>query len=379
MISPQYFFDLLHEHGFSFYAGVPDSLLKDFCAYVTDNPSAQEHIIAANEGNAIALAAGYHLATGKTGVVYLQNSGLGNCVNPLTSLTEKEIYSLPLLLLIGWRAEPGIKDEPQHLKMGRITLPLLNVLEIPCDILPSNEDEARDVVQKVAHHLATTKTPYALVVREGIFESYSLKNKQETHFPLTREEALKIVVSNLGDTDIIVSTTGKTSRELFESREATGKDHRQDFLTVGSMGHSSAVALSIALQKPTKKVYCFDGDGALIMHMGILSSVGKLQPSNFNHIIFNNFAHDSVGGQPTAADAIDVLGLAKANGYKNAFSAETPEEIKDNILKLKNEIGPTLLEIRCNKGARKNLGRPTQSPLENKKQFMEFLQDDGNC
>ena len=377
MISPRYFFDLLKEQNFTFYAGVPDSLLKDFCAYVTDHSSDKDHIIAANEGNAIALAAGYHLATKKSGVVYLQNSGLGNCINPLTSLTDKEIYSLPLLLLIGWRAEPGKKDEPQHLKMGRITVPLLQTLEIPYSILPENEEEVKDVIQRAVQHFSAARTPYALVVREGTFEAYDLKKKQETHFPLVREEAIKIVASLLGENDIVVSTTGKTSRELFEFRETTGKNkeesHKQDFLTVGSMGHSSAIAIGIALQKPRQKVYCFDGDGALIMHMGILSTVGKLQPANFNHIIFNNFAHDSVGGQPTAADAINILELAKANGYKTVFRAETAEEIQDRISKMQSIDGPTLLEIRCNKGARKNLGRPTQSPQENKNQFMNFL------
>ncbi len=374
MISSRYFFDLLKEKGFTVYTGVPDSLLKDFCAYVTDNTSAKDHIIAANEGNAIALASGYHLATGKIGVVYLQNSGLGNCINPLTSLTDKEIYSLPLLLLIGWRAEPGKKDEPQHRKMGRITLPLLEVLEIPYDVLPEDEEEVKKVVQKATEHLNNNKTPYALVVREGTFDSYSLQTKQETNFPLIREEAIKVVVSSLSKEDIIVSTTGKTSRELFEFRKATGPGYHQDFLTVGSMGHSSAIALGIALQKPNQKVYCFDGDGALIMHMGVLSTMGKLQPSNFYHIVFNNFAHDSVGGQPTAADAMDIPALAKANGYKEVFQAQTAEEIRHCLLRMRNTTGPVLLEIRCNKGARKDLGRPTQSPLENKKQFMEFLQ-----
>ena len=373
MISPAYFFDMLKDNGLTFYTGVPDSLLKDFCAYVTDNTSVKDHIIAANEGNAIALASGYHLATGKIGVVYLQNSGLGNCVNPLTSLTDKEIYSLPLLLLIGWRAEPGKKDEPQHRKMGRITLPLLGVLEIPYAILHESEEEVKREVQKAAEHLNNTKTPYAIVVREGTFDSYSLRTKQETHFPLIREEAIKLVVSLLDKDDIIVSTTGKTSRELFEFRKAAGHGHHQDFLTVGSMGHSSAIALGIALQKPNQRVYCFDGDGAMIMHMGVLSTIGKFQPLNFYHIVFNNFAHDSVGGQPTAADVIDIPVLAKANGYKEAFSAQTAEEIRNALLKMKNAAGPALMEIRCNKGARKDLGRPTQSPLENKKQFAGFL------
>lgn len=374
MISPQYFFNLLHGHGFSFYAGVPDSLLKDFCAYVTDNTSSKNNIIAANEGNAIALAAGYHLATGRVGVVYLQNSGLGNCINPLTSLTDKEIYSLPLLLLIGWRGEAGKKDEPQHRKMGRITLPLLEVLEIPYAILPESEEEVKKEVQKAAEHLDNTKTPYAFVVREGTFDSYSLKTKQETHFPLIREEAIKLVASLLDKGDIIVSTTGKTSRELFEFRKAAGHGHHQDFLTVGSMGHSSSIALGIALQKPNQRVYCFDGDGALIMHMGVLSTIGKLRPANFNHIIFNNFAHDSVGGQPTAANAIDIPGIAKANGYKTFCSAENATEIREELLTIKQGKGPALLEIRCNKGARKDLGRPTQSPMENKNKFMEFIQ-----
>lgn len=376
MISPEYFFNLLKQHELTFYAGVPDSLLKDFCAYVTDNASPENHIIAANEGNAVALAAGYHLATGKAGVVYLQNSGLGNCINPLTSLTDKEIYSIPLLLLIGWRSEPGKKDEPQHQKMGRITLPLLEVLEISYSVVADDRKAADVMVKKAVTHLNTAKTPYALIVRDGIFDAYSLKHKQETNYPLNREEALKIVASQLGETDMIISTTGKASRELFELREAAGKSHGQDFLTVGSMGHASGIALGIALQKKDKKVYCFDGDGALIMHMGVLSTIGQLQPKNFNHIIFNNFAHDSVGGQPTAADAIDILGLAKANGYKAVFSAESGEEIEQAMKKMKPEAGPALLEIRCNKGARKNLGRPTQTPLENKKQFMGFLGED---
>ena len=325
MISPEYFFNLLKQHELTFFAGVPDSLLKDFCAYVTDNTFVHDHIIAANEGNAVALAAGYHLATGKAGVVYLQNSGLGNCVNPLTSLTDKEIYSLPLLLLIGWRAEPGKKDEPQHLKMGKITLPLLETLEIPYNIVPNDEKAIDTVVQKAVPHLHTMKTPYALVVPDGTFSPYSLQRKQEKYLSLTREEALKLVISSIGDEDIIISTTGKTSRELFELREAVGKSHQQDFLTVGSMGHASAIAAGIALQKKNRKVYCLDGDGALIMHMGVLSTIGKLQPANFYHIVFNNFAHDSVGGQPTAADNIDIPVLAKANGYKSVIKAETVE------------------------------------------------------
>ncbi|MDP3733896.1 MAG: phosphonopyruvate decarboxylase [Nanoarchaeota archaeon] len=373
MIAPQTIFNLFQQEGLTFYTGVPDSLLKDFCAYITDNTSKENHVITANEGNAIALAAGYHLATGKCGVVYLQNSGLGNCINPLTSLTDKEVYSIPLLLIIGWRAQPGKHDEPQHCKMGRITLPLLAVLEIPYEILPENQEEAMTVVQKASHHLATEKTPYAIVVREGTFESYSLRTKTETNFPLVREEALKIVTSLLDPADLVVATTGKTSRELFEFRKSSGHDHNKDFLTVGSMGHSSSIALGIALQHSHRTIYCFDGDGAAIMHLGALSTIGKLQPQNLKHIIFNNFAHDSVGGQPTAADVVDFLEIATASGYTKAITAATVDEIYQKMKELKETTGPVLLEIRCNKGARKELGRPTRTPHENKTDFMSFV------
>ena len=373
MINCPQFYQLLMNNRISFFTGVPDSLLKDFCAYVQDHTPPERHLIAANEGNAIALAAGNYLATGKIGLVYMQNSGLGNCINPLTSLTDPEVYSIPVLLLIGWRAEPGVKDEPQHKKMGRVMLNLLQSLEIPYSILPANPSDAEKSVEEAVRVMAKNKAPYALVVKNETFEAYQLQKKHNTDLPLNREQALQAVVSFLDEQDIVVSTTGKTSRELFELRKELSQGHQKDFLTVGCMGHASSIALGIALQKPEQHVYCFDGDGAVIMHMGALSTIGKIQPANFRHIIFNNFAHDSVGGQPTAADVVNFPALASINGYKAAFSAETAEEIRMFVGKMKTMAGPVLLEIRCNKGARENLGRPTRTPIENKEDFMDFV------
>jgi len=369
MIDCKEFYDILIGKGVDFFAGVPDSLLKDFCAYVTDN--SKNNIIAANEGNAIALAVGYHLSTGKVGLVYMQNSGQGNSANPLISLVDPEVYSVSLLLLIGWRGEPGEKDEPQHVKQGKITLDFLKTLGIPYQILPENVDDAGKSLGVAINSIKTRNAPYALIVRKGTFEKYELKNKIKTSYELSREDAIKLVVDQLNEKDIVISTTGKISRELFEYREKLGQGHERDFLTVGSMGHSSSIALGVALQKPNNKVYCFDGDGAVIMHMGSLSIIGSEGPKNFKHIIFNNGAHDSVGGQPTAGFNTDFPLIAKACGYKLALKAETSDEVKEGINLLKFKDGPCLLEIRVNKGSRDNLGRPTRTPKENKEDFMK--------
>ena len=370
MINCKAFYDSLVKNEIYFFTGVPDSLLKYFCAYVTDNTPEEKNIIAANEGNSIALATGYYLATKKFALVYMQNSGLGNTVNPLISLADKEVYSIPMLLLIGWRGEPGIKDEPQHMKMGKATLNLLDTLEIPYEILNGDYEE---IIKNAIIHMKNKKSAYAIVVKKDTFEKYELKNKKITNYELNREGAIKTIVNLLDEDDIVVSTTGMTSRELFEIREANKQGHEKDFLTVGSMGHSSSIALGIALEKPDRQVYCFDGDGALIMHMGALSTIASLKPKNFKHIVFNNFAHDSVGGQPTAAYNISIPEIAKASGYLKSFSAETKKEIINKIEKIRSMNGPVLLEIKVNKCARKDLGRPTRMPIENKEDFMGFL------
>jgi phosphonopyruvate decarboxylase len=367
------FYNLLLNKNINFLCGVPDSQLKSFLAYIADHADKDKNIIAANEGNAIALAAGYYLATGKIGMVYMQNSGLCNAINPLTSLVDKEVYSIPMLLLIGWRGEPGKKDEPQHVKLGRVTQSLLNSLEIPFSVLPDDMVEVGKVMDKSVALMKENNAPYALMVRKGAFEKYDLKSRSNTSYPLYREDAIKLIIPQLSARDIIVSTTGMASRELFEYRDELKQDHNKDFLTVGSMGHCSQIALAIALSKPSRNIYCLDGDGSLIMHMGALPIISSQNPENFRHIVINNGAHDSVGGQPTVGFEIDITTIAKASGYKYAFRAETGEEICEKINLLKERRGPSLLEIRVNKGARQNLGRPTISPVENKRAFMNFI------
>jgi len=285
MINCQRFYDTLLEKGIDFFTGVPDSLLKDFNSYIMDNAPKGKHIISANEGGAIALATGYHLATNKIGLVYMQNSGQGNAVNPLTSLADQDVYSVPMLLLIGWRGQPGEKDEPQHIKQGKVTLSLLETLGIPYEVLPDSIEDAEKSLEKAAEIAKGESRPYALVVRKGTFESYELQKKIKTDYELNREEAIKLVTNQLDSRDIVVSTTGKASRELFEYREELGQDHSKDFLTVGSMGHSSQIALGVALAKPDREIYCFDGDGAFIMQMGGACNnwfIGTEEPEAYN-------------------------------------------------------------------------------------------------
>ena len=372
MISPKEFFDFLIRQGIGFFTGVPDSLLKDFCAYVEDN-AANNHIIAANEGNAIAIASGFHLATGRFPLVYMQNSGLGNSINPLASLADQDLFSIPILIIVGWRGEPGTEDEPQHVKQGKITLPILETVNIPYAVLPQSQKESEETTSNLLKQMKSESRPVALVVTHDSFEPYTLKEKDTLSYPLTREQSIAFIADSLPETALIVSTTGKTSRELFEYRGNRGQPHARDFLTVGSMGHCSSIALGIASQQPQRDVYCFDGDGALIMHMGSLAVIGAQGQKNFKHIIFNNGSHDSVGGQPTAGFSIDIPKIALACGYRQALRAETEQEVKAAMEKIAASMGPSLLEVRVNKGSRKDLGRPTTTPLENKKAFMEFL------
>ena len=373
MLDCEKFYSLLVDRGIEFFTGVPDSLLKDFNAYIIDNVKNNRHIIAANEGAAIALSAGHYLATKKIGLVYMQNSGLGNAVNPLISLVDKDVYSIPLLLIIGWRGEPNKKDEPQHVKQGRITLKLLDTLEIPYEILPDDIEDVKGSLDKAFKYMNEYKAPYAFVVRKGVFEKYEYKNKIEQCYDLSREDVIKLIVDKLNDNDIIVSTTGMTSRELFECREQMKQDHHKDFLTVGSMGHASQIALGIAMSTPERQIFCLDGDGSIIMHMGSLGIIGSKSAKNFKHIILNNSTHGSVGGQPTVGGEIDIISMALSCRYKVAYRAETKKELIEKILLLKSVEGPALLEVRINEEYRKDLGRPTTSPKENKETFMKFL------
>lgn len=373
MISPEVFYNLLSRCGIDFFSGVPDSLLKSFCAYITDHSPANHHIIAANEGGAIGLAAGYHLATGKIPAVYMQNSGMGNAANPLISLMDKDVYQIPVLLIIGWRGEPGQHDEPQHVKQGKITIPLLDAMQIRHEILTNNPTELNPQLDRVYSSLVTTSEPFALIVKKGTFEPYTLAKNVSSGWTLPREQALQLLTSRLGKDDLIVSTTGMISRELFEFREQCEEGHAHDFLTVGSMGHANQIALGISLFKPDRRVFCFDGDGALLMHLGSLGIAGALATSNFYHIVFNNSAHDSVGGQPTVGSSVDFPTIAKACGYRTALSVQTEEELVKVIERIDTLEAPLFLEIKVAKGARKNLGRPTTTPIQNKNDLMKLL------
>jgi phosphonopyruvate decarboxylase len=321
----------------------------------------------------VALAVGYYLGTGYPGLVYMQNSGLGNTVNPLTSLADPDVYSIPLLMLIGWRGEPGARDEPQHVKQGKITLQLLETLGVPYNVLPEERVQALLVVQEATRVMEQLRCPYALVVHADTFQPYKLQKQIVTSYEMVREDAIKIFAEWNQPQDIVVSTTGKASRELFEQRKHVGRVG-QDFFTVGSMGHASQIALGIALMHADQQVFCLDGDGAFIMHMGAPATIGSQSVPNFKHIVINNGAHDSVGGQPTAGFDIDIPSIARACGYTHAATAETHAQLLTQLDHLRALQGPALLEVRVNKGARPNLGRPTTSPIHNKESFMALLQ-----
>ena len=374
MISPKFFIDKLGSLGIDFFAGVPDSLLKNICAYISDNVDAEHNIIAANEGGAIGLAAGYHLATGRIGCVYMQNSGEGNVINPLASLTDKEVYNMPVLLLIGWRGRPGVHDEPQHVKQGKITTGLLNTMGINFDVLSKDEEKAAKQIEKAVRAMNETKEVYALVIEKDTFDTHVLQNVEKNNLEMSREEAIGMVAASMAANDVAVGTTGMISRELFEYREGAGEGHERDFLTVGAMGHASQIALGIALMKPQRTVWCFDGDGASIMHMGSMAIVSSKSPKNYVHVIFNNGAHDSVVGQPTVGLKIDFPSIAKAVGYRQTLSVDNREALEDALSSVKGCEGPVLLEVRVRKGNRKDLGRPTTTPIQNKEALMKFLE-----
>ena len=376
MIRPEFFIEKLRENGIDCFAGVPDSLLKNICAYITDHCDAEHNIIAANEGAAVGLAAGHYLATGQPACVYMQNSGEGNIINPLASLTDPEVYNIPVLLLIGWRGRPGVHDEPQHVKQGKVTTGLLNVMGVNYEVLSKEENKAEKQIVKAVMALQNNEV-FALVIEKDTFEDYKLQNVEKNDLIMSREEAIQTVAAALGEKDCIVSTTGMISRELFEYRSAMNQGHERDFLTVGSMGHASQIALGIAMAKPDRKVWCFDGDGAAIMHMGSMAIVANKAPKNYVHVVFNNGAHDSVGGQPTVGLKIDLPAVAKAVGYSYTYSVSTKEDLEklltSSFLHQTSFDGPILIEIKVKKGIRKDLGRPTTTPIQNKEALMDFL------
>ena len=360
--------------GADFYSGVPDSQLKALCNYLmaTYGIDRKHHIIAANEGNCTALAAGYHLATGKVPVVYMQNSGEGNIINPVASLLNDKVYAIPMIFVVGWRGEPGVHDEPQHIYQGEVTVRLLEDMDIKTFILSpeTTEEELTAVMADFREVLAKGKQ-VAIVVRKGALTDapkvvYKNDNK------MLREEIIQHIVKASGE-DPIVSTTGKPSRELFETRAANGQSHKYDFLTVGSMGHPSSIALGIAINKPERRIWCVDGDGAVLMHMGSMAVMGANKPKNIIHVVINNGAHETVGGMPTVAAEIDLVGIAKACGYPNAVCVDDFDSLDRELEAAKARDELSFIEVKCSIGAREDLGRPTTTALENKRNFMQYI------
>ena len=361
--------------GSDFYTGVPDSALKGLCdyLYLKFGTDGKHHLIAANEGNCVAVAAGYHLSTGKVPVIYMQNSGEGNIINPVASLLNKDVYGIPAMFIIGWRGEPGIHDEPQHIFQGKITSSLLETMDIPYYVVgrDTNEEEIKAFIDN-AKILFSQGKQAALIIKSGAIEC-PIKANYHNNFTITREEAIRQIVI-AAKNDPVIATTGKAGRELYEIRASLDQDHSHDFLTVGSMGHCSSIALGIAINT-AKKVWCIDGDGAAIMHMGAMSVIGSQAPDNLVHIVINNQAHESVGGMPTSAVSTDLCAIALSCGYKTAIKVSKTEELKEALNKARSIDNLMFIEINAAIGARSDLGRPKSSPEENKLSFMSFLKD----
>jgi phosphonopyruvate decarboxylase len=371
MIQPSSFFEELKDRGIGFFTGVPDSLLADLCAYIDEEVGRDQHLIAANEGNAVAIAIGYHISTNKVAMVYMQNSGLGNSVNPLTSLADPEVYKIPMLLVIGWRGKPGNKDEPQHIKQGRITLEQLDLLEIPYYILDASCDISF-ILDKAFVNMRQRNRPVALVVCKDTFAKYKTKKTIAQHSLLAREDALEQLLKFCHDDDLIVTTTGKTSREVFDLRIKHGQKQR-DFLTVGGMGHASSIALGVAIGQPHRRVICIDGDGSLLMHMGSMPVIAGYKPQHFIHVLLNNASHESVGGQPTSAGFMNFAMLSEAVGYVDYAEAKNLSALKKAWQVLSVKDGPVLLEVKIKNGSRDDLGRPTTTAEQNKFAFMKAV------
>lgn len=366
--------DFLEIIGADFYTGVPDSQLKALCDYLmgTYGIDGHRHIIAANEGNCVALAAGYHLATGKVPVVYMQNSGEGNIINPVASLLHEKVYGIPMIFVIGWRGEPGVHDEPQHIYQGEVTLRILEDMGIRHYVLDAGTDvQTLSEVMVDFRKVLDAGKNVAFVVKKGAL-TYKEKVSYSNENTMQREEIIRHILAVSGK-DAVISTTGKASREVFEIREAEKQGHGYDFLTVGSMGHSSSIALGVALNKPDKKVWCIDGDGAALMHMGAMAVLAAQSPDNLVHILINNGAHETVGGMPTVAEYVDFVALAKACGYKYAVCADTFDALDEQLMAAKSRAALTFIEVKCSIGARADLGRPTTTARENKENFMKYL------
>ncbi|GFI50128.1 hypothetical protein IMSAGC020_01334 [Lachnospiraceae bacterium] len=366
----------LYKSGIETIAGIPDSTLNQFCNYIENegNNLFKTHIVTENEGGAVGIAIGEYLATGKTACVYMQNSGLGNIVNPVTSLAHHDVYGIPILFLIGWRGEPGIKDEPQHKFMGKITIGMLELLEINYSIIDykTPQEELNDIFKKAKESFSRNEQ-FAIVIKPGTFDTKKLcayKNEHE----LTREDAIRQIVRWMQEEDLTVSTTGKISRELYEQMDSVKGNHKQVFLTVGGMGHAKMIAYGIAQRRKRKRIICLDGDGAVLMHMGGLAMIGRHPLNNLVHICLDNEAHESVGGMPTGAAGMDYCKIAQDSGYPYVYEVSTKADLLKTLGEVRNRKKLSFIHIKVAIESRENLVRPKESPEENKRAFMSMME-----
>ncbi len=374
MIDLKAFHQCLHECGLEFITGVPDTLLNDFCLSLDTDWRADRHVIAANEGNAVALAAGYHLATGTVPLVYMQNSGMGNAVNPLVSLADPAVYAIPMVLLIGWRGEPGSGDWPQHQRQGELSPILLDVLGIPYQVLEADEKQVHDATRWAVRTAREASQPTALLVRKNV-----LARKEKAGFdaeaqaqPLSREAAIRLILSVVPPETLFVASTGRATRELHAIREELGQSHKHDFLNIGAMGHALSIAAGIATGQPGRQVICLDGDGASIMHLGSLPVTANLSLGNLIHIVLNNGAHESVGGQPTTGYRANLNALAAAVGFKTMPAhADNVEQLLNALVTMLSCKQPAFIEIRVRKGMRTDMPILTMIPKNEKRCFMQ--------
>jgi phosphonopyruvate decarboxylase len=373
----QQVFDKLSDSGIDFFTGVPDSLLKELSFFIESSVSKDRHIIAANEGNAIGIATGRYLATGSPACVYMQNSGFGNAINPLLSLADPSVFSIPMLIFVGWRGEPSTADEVQHQKQGGIMEDLLQALQIPF-FHSSHGSNFLDTLQLAINQMMSESTPVVVLISKDTFDHKIISKHKANHFELTRARALELVVESLDDECYTVSTTGFISRELFGIRSKSSSDIQNDFMVVGSMGHASSIAFGIALSNPQKKIICLDGDGAALMHLGALPVLAQNKSLDLLHILINNGAHGSVGNQLTVAQEIDLCGIALSSGYLKAIKAKTEEDLVNAMKYLRNLDGIKFLEILVNTDYDESLKRPSVSPKENIKGFMEAFRSGSN-
>jgi phosphonopyruvate decarboxylase len=365
----------LKEEGVEFITGVPDTLLNEFCLSVHANWPHKRHVIAANEGNAIGLAAGFYLTNKSVPFVYMQNSGMGNTLNPLMSLTNKEVYSIPMVLLIGWRGDPKVKDHAQHVKQGELTPVLLEALGIPYKII-ENENEDNHAFEATRWAISEAKrssSPTALIARKGVFEKGEKEDlsKQESEYPLYREDVIEKLLDHLPEDTLYIASTGRATRELYYLRKKREESHANDFLNIGAMGHSSSIAVGMALSQTKRLVVCLDGDAAAIMHMGALAVSGNLELPNFIHVVMNNGVHESVGGQPSVGLKINFTQIAKYSGYKTVDSPiKDGQELLTSVDKLLDKGGPFFIEVFIRKGMRSKLPPLDIIPKDLKQELM---------